>query len=87
MGVTVAVVVAETGIVELVIHHQFFFAVASYYTLSIAITSMANPWDGWYQWFFRFSHGMCAVVQTECKTHPVRSTSIEVTEVNGGSRR
>ena len=84
--VTIGVIATEVGITELVLRHQFFVAVATYYTLSIAITSMANPWDGWYQWFFRFSHGMCAVVQTEIKTHPQVEAARQQKEIEKAER-
>ena len=71
--------VVDGGITALIVAHPFTVAVCVYYTLSSAVISMSNPWDGMYNWFYRFSHGMVAVVRTEIdkreKTSSVVTTS------------
>lgn len=44
-------------------HHQVLYTLASYYVLSSAISTLPSPKsDGFYRWFFDFSHLLAANV-------------------------
>jgi hypothetical protein len=64
MAGTIAAFV-EGGILTLFLTHPIVATAAMIYVLTAAVTSMRNPWDGFYNWFYRFSHALLAVAQKE----------------------
>lgn len=51
---------AETSLIQLVSDHQIGVTWFGGFTLSAAVGALRNPWDGWYNTFFRFANTMMA---------------------------
>lgn len=55
----------DGGFVGVVEAHPIVSAVVAMFIFSAAVTSMRNPWDGMYNWFFRFTHILAASADKE----------------------
>lgn len=53
----------EGGIIGVAMAHPVIFTAGVIYVLYAAITAMRNPWDGWYNWFYRFSHALLPLAE------------------------
>ena len=68
----------EGGILAMIMAHPIVFTACALYTLFAAVTAMRNPWDGWYNWFYRFSHAMVALAEQELnRMHPGLGQALE----------
>lgn len=53
-------VFVEAGFLELILLNKVALTIGAMFTLSAAVSSMRDPPDGFYKWFYRFSNTMTA---------------------------
>lgn len=51
---------ADTTLLQLIADHQVSVTWFGGFTAAAAVGALRNPWDGAYNWFFRFANTMCA---------------------------
>lgn len=57
--------------------HQVSITLGLSYIITTGITAMANPWDGAYNWFYRWSHAMVGVVDKLLKARLLTEQQVQ----------